>query len=299
MARQCADLLQASSPPSNQFSRLPGVVRSCLPKTAFTFIDVGAYLGDFSHDVLEDFPSATGLLFEPTELSFQALERRFQSRASVRIFNLALSSEAGERKFNTVADSATNSLLGIRATSSQVKTTFVRVATLDGFLEGLRGLPSISLLKVDTQGNDLRVLEGAKGILATHRPAVLVEAIFLELYQGQSAYYDILEFMRDRQYSLAAVLAPHATSEGIWAFADLLFVPAEQYRSLVEEAEAQPHYLRIDIDHLLAQNRMLQSACDERLELIHRLNATAEERLKVIEILDAEVKRLSGKRRGS
>jgi hypothetical protein len=42
---------------------------------------------------------------------------------------------------------------------------------------------------------------------------------------------------------------------------------------------------------------MLQEACDDRLELINRLSAAAEDRLKVIEVLDAEVKRLSGKGR--
>ncbi|MGH9425707.1 MAG: FkbM family methyltransferase, partial [Terriglobia bacterium] len=166
----------------------------------------------------------------------------------------------------------------------------------DRLLEGRNDLPPIGLLKVDAQGNDLRVLQGAKGIVAAHRPVILAEAIFVELYQGQSSYYEIFEFMRDNHYLLAAVLEPHVTSEGNWAYADLLFVAAEQHRNLLGAA-GNP-YVRADSEYLLAQNRMLQSACDERLELIHRLNATAEDRLKVIEILDAEVKRLSGKGKG-
>jgi hypothetical protein len=68
--------------------------------------------------------------------------------------------------------------------------------------------------------------------------------------------------------------------------------------SLTGAAEKQRNYVCTDSSYLLAQNRLLQSACDERLDLIHRLNETAAERLKVIEILDAEVKRLSGRGKG-
>ncbi|MGH9428707.1 MAG: FkbM family methyltransferase, partial [Terriglobia bacterium] len=67
LGRQCAELLRTSSFASTRVGRLPKIIRNSLPRTAFTFVDVGAYLGDFSQDVLEDFPSATGWLFEPTD----------------------------------------------------------------------------------------------------------------------------------------------------------------------------------------------------------------------------------------
>lgn len=293
--QECAELLRMNSPLSRRLSRLPEIIRLCLPRTDFTFVDVGAYLGDFAERVLEDFPSATGLLFEPTDLSFQALQKRFCPNASVHIFNLALSSESGETEFYMVADSATNSLLSFKTPSVDPNTTVKSVETLDRFLEAHSSLPPIGLLKVDTQGNDLRVLQGARGVVAAHRPVILIEAIFVSLYEAQSAYYEIFEFMRDNQYLLAAVLEPHSTSEGLWAFADLLFVPAEKHVSLMGEVEKPRNYVRTDSSYLLAQNKLLQSACDERLDLIHRLNATAADRLRVIEILDAEVKRLSGK----
>jgi FkbM family methyltransferase len=264
LGQRCAELLRMKSSRLPRPSRLPKIIRSFLPWTAFTFIDVEAHLGDFSQDVLEDFPSATGLLFE--------------------------------KEFNTVAASATTSLLSFKTPDAHGNTTPVRVETLDKFVEG-RNDPPIGLLKVDMQGNDLKVLQGAKGIVAAHRPVILVKAMFVDLDQGQSSYYDIFELMRDNQYVLAAVLSPHATSKGIWVFADLMFVTAEKHRSLLGATGAERDYVRTDSEYLLAQNSLLQSACDERLELIHRLNATAEDRLRVIEVLDAEVRRLSGKDR--
>ena len=52
------------------------------------------------------------------------------------------------------------------------------------------------------------------------------------------------------------------------------------------------NFVCFDIEHLVSQNAILQSACDERLDLIQRLNETAAERLALIEVLDAEVNRL-------
>ena len=293
---ECAQLLRVNSSHARRPGRLPQIIRQSLPTTDFTFVDVGAYLGDFSECVLEDFPSATGLLFEPTDLSFQALSNRFCTNTSVHIFNLALSNESGEAEFHMVSDLATNSLLGFKTPGLDPHTIVKPVETLDRILGSQSDLPTVGLLKVETQGNDLRVLQGARGVVSAHRPAILIEAIFVALYEAQNSYYEIFGFMRENHYLLAAVLEPHSTSEGLWAFADLLFVPAEKHVSLMGATEKQRNYVCSDSSYLLAQNRMLQSACDERLELIHRLNATAEERLKVIEILDAEVNRLS--RRG-
>ncbi len=52
---------------------------------------------------------------------------------------------------------------------------------LDGYWQGL-GAPDISFLKIDTEGQELRVLEGARALLERCRPAVFceVEAPYLE-----------------------------------------------------------------------------------------------------------------------
>ena len=272
LSEECSKILQSSLSLTRP-SRLPKILRRVLPHAAFAFIDVGADMGNFSLDVLEDFPYAMALLFEPSELGFRKLETRFRSKCSVRIFNLELGSKAVE------ADCVA-----------------ARRQTLDTFLAGQSDLPPIGLLSIDLRERDLRILEGAQGTLAIHRPAILVKTIFVDRHEAQSSYFDILEFMRGHEYRLLAMVAPHATPEGGWVFADLLFVVGEVHRKLMGDSGIPDHCVRTDSEYLLAQNQMLQEACDDRLQLIHRLNAAAEDRLKVIEILDAEVKRLSGKR---
>jgi FkbM family methyltransferase len=46
----------------------------------------------------------------------------------------------------------------------------VKVATLDSFQ-----VESVSFIKIDVEGHELQVLEGARQTLATHRPTVLIE----------------------------------------------------------------------------------------------------------------------------
>ncbi len=46
----------------------------------------------------------------------------------------------------------------------------VKIATLDSFQ-----IPDVSFIKIDVEGHELHVLEGAKQTLATHRPTVLIE----------------------------------------------------------------------------------------------------------------------------
>jgi Methyltransferase FkbM domain len=187
------------------------------------------------------------------------------------------------------ADSATNSLLN--PSSSSAEQIQVSIQTLDSiFQNSAFGAETIDFIKIDTQGNDLKVLQGAVEIIKTHSPVILVESIFIDLYQGQCSYYDIFSFMQSFQYCLAGFYNAHYTKAGAIAFSDLLFVPQAMFSKISQHDD---QFICFDVDHLVSQNSILQSACDERLELVHRLNDTAAERLALIETLDAEVKRLT------
>lgn len=272
------------------------LIRRILPDQ-LVFLDVGAYIGDFSAALLEAFPRARGVLFEPTEQSRETLARRFAANPAIRIFDLALSDESGTKDFFTTDTPAANSLLELQPAQLTRVRVSKRIETLDRFLEHEELSTGINLLKVDTQGNDLKVLLGAKKTLGIYRPAILIESIFVELYAGQGSYFEIFDFMKEHDYRLGGIFESHATQEGLIAFADLLFLPSGLYTAIAPQPGHEYEYHCTDASYLVSQNKLLQTACEERLELIHRLHATAEERLKAIEVLDAEVKRLSGRKK--
>jgi FkbM family methyltransferase len=255
-------------------------------KPEFVFLDVGSHRGEMAAALLSHFPQARAILFEPTPENYEFLKTRFSHNPSIQIFNCALSNAEGISQFHVASDSATNSLLTPNSASAdQIQ---VSIQTLDNILQ-IAGFEAIDFIKIDTQGNDLKVLQGAVETIKIHAPAILVESIFIDLYQGQCSYYDIFSLMQSHQYALAGFYNAHYTTARAIAFTDLLFVPQAMFAKISQHDD---QFICLDIDHLVSQNAILQSACDERLELIHRLNETAAERLALIEVLDAEVNRL-------
>jgi FkbM family methyltransferase len=138
--------------------------------------DVGANVGHWSRSLLAA-ASAAGRAgdvrlhaFEPDARAYAELERALGATRAV-LNATALSDCPGESAFHVVAPGAgTNSLHrapGVVAASETVAAT-----TLDAYAAEA-GIPCFALVKVDTEGHDLAVLRGARGLLAGHRVAVV------------------------------------------------------------------------------------------------------------------------------
>ncbi len=273
--------------------RLWQLMRKAFPgRDALVALDVGAYRGDFTAELLACFPGSRVLLFEPSPESYETLRVRFAENEAVEIVRTALSSRSGTATLYRAGPAYNNSLLppvqgGATSEESAVDTLDHAVATQ------LRSGEKIDLLKVDAQGHDLQILLGAGATVRGHQPAVLVELIFADLYAGQDSYYDIFSYMKDAGYRVAALLQTHATAGGADAFADALFLPPRLHALA---AGTGPDYVCLDADHHRRQIEVLQKACDERLELINRLSETAAERLRQVQSLQARRRRPSLRR---
>jgi FkbM family methyltransferase len=143
------------------------------------FFDVGANIGQTSLEARKNFPDATIYAFEPHETTFAALSANVIGPRA-HALNLALSDRIGEAEFFDYGALATsNSLVGdaqyAMRTKHEVTVRKVECDTLDNFCEGL-GIEHIDVLKVDTEGHDLAVLQGARRMLSQHR----IRSIYVE-----------------------------------------------------------------------------------------------------------------------
>jgi FkbM family methyltransferase len=143
------------------------------------FFDVGANVGQTSSAALATFPAATIFTFEPDKTSYAKLVENIQS-SRVRSFNLALSDKSGEARFFDYGALATsNSLVEDSQYATRAKhpstVTSVECETLDAFCARL-GVSHIDVLKIDTEGHELAVLQGASQMLSMHR----VQFIYVE-----------------------------------------------------------------------------------------------------------------------
>lgn len=169
-------------------------------------IDVGAHRGDYVRALRGAGYRGRVLSFEPGSAQFAALSQAAAGDPLWSVRRLALSDAAGEAEL-AVADvfssllTATDRLTDAFPNSRAARTETVTTARLDD-LEDVGGeLGAGTLLKLDVQGNELRVLHGAERTLP--RLTMLeVELSVTPLYAGQPLIAELLGFLAERGFRL-------------------------------------------------------------------------------------------------
>ena len=82
-----------------------------------------------------------------------------------------------------------------------VRTVQMDADTLDSQLSGA-GVADVDFVKVDTQGSELYVLEGATATLRRSVVGLEIEVEFAEVYEGQPLFADVDAFVRTQGFSL-------------------------------------------------------------------------------------------------
>lgn len=139
-----------------------------------TAVDVGANQGffAFAFSQIADRVEA----FEPNP-DYAAFARRMLGRRA-RVHAVALSNRAGRRKFVVpVSEEGTVLHLGgalapDRGADAKTLCFEVDVRTLDGY-----GFTDVRVIKVDVEGSEMNVLEGARNTILHDRPALIVELL--------------------------------------------------------------------------------------------------------------------------
>jgi FkbM family methyltransferase len=146
-------------------------------------IDVGANNGKIVRLFIKHCPSATHFAFEPIPNLYYLLKRKFDS--ACRVYNVALSNYTGTSSFNYVTTDPAYSGLKKRPYNKPQKDCLidVKVNKLDNIIEG----PThIALIKIDVEGAEYNVIEGAIKTIEQCRPVIL-----FEFGKGGSDVYEI------------------------------------------------------------------------------------------------------------
>ncbi len=198
-----------------------------------TVLDVGANVGQFARMIRgAGFPGEL-VSFEPLSGAFQRLERRSRRDSRWQAFNQAVGAERGRSTIHVSDNSYSSSLLAMTdrhlaaaPDSEIVGHQDVDVTTVAQIVEDLQIDPSRTLLKVDTQGFERAVIEGA-GPLIDHFDAVQLELSFVELYEGQELFEEGVETMRNHGLDLWNIEAGISDANGRMLQCDGLFVRQE------------------------------------------------------------------------
>lgn len=143
-------------------------------------IDVGANIGTYATWVSKGYPKGKIYCFEPQRIVFQMLcgNMAINNIDNVYAYNCALSHKEGliefaEPDYSTLNNFGSFSLIKQSVTVTQDKYS-VDVFTLDNFVKKHR-LDRVDFIKIDCEGMDLAVLQGAEQIIKTCHPGIIIE----------------------------------------------------------------------------------------------------------------------------
>lgn len=223
----------------NRFIRPQAKQQQLVKSYKPVIFDVGAHHGDTYVDYRSRFPHAIIHLIEPYSESISILNQRTLDDPDTHIHEIALSNEKGERLFHINESTATNSLNALNSNATaiwssellkQKDTTFVPTVTLDSLCKEL-SIQSIDILKIDVQGAELEVLEGATQLLEKHAIGLVqFEFIAANTYENQEPLHNYLEFMHRHNYYLLDFYQAIRKNGRILQF-DLVFT-SSKYSSL-------------------------------------------------------------------
>lgn len=190
-----------------------------------TILDVGSSRGQFALFASTRFPEARIVCFEP--LPEPAATLRAVLGGRVELHETAVGAREGSATVHVSSRDDSSSLLPIgrrqteefpgTAEAGSVETT---LTTLDNALPEAPAGPC--LLKVDVQGLELAVLQGAERTLDSVDEA-LIECSFVELYRGQAMADEVISHMLGRGLRLRGVYETAYSRDGQAIQADLHF----------------------------------------------------------------------------
>jgi FkbM family methyltransferase len=194
-------------------------------------LDVGANVGEYVLDMHHIFPNMKIFSIEANDECAPFLEKNIGHIPQVKYIISCLSDSEKETVFYGTREHPTcsgNSLYRENTkhySDEKLIVTKIKTETLDNLLERTNNKNKFDFLKIDTQGSELDILQGASETLK-YAKVLVVETSLLEYTIGSPLQSEIITYLTNLNFSVLGCVEEHRLDGGVGALfqQDLLFV---------------------------------------------------------------------------
>lgn len=175
-------------------------------------IDIGANEGQFAKFIRNSGFKGELHSFEPLDEAFSKLSQLASKDSNWKVYQMAVGDTCGETEINVSENLVSSSILDMNAShlelapqSRYTKKQKIKIVTLDSLKDTLELNKGNIFLKIDTQGFEKNVLQGAENVLECF-PTIQLELSLVPLYNGEELYYEISKYLYDKGYNLVKII---------------------------------------------------------------------------------------------
>ena len=208
------------------------VSRTISSRSIIDVLDIGANVGQYGVGLRRTGYTGRIISCEPLSGAHAQLSRRASRAGTWEVLNTAVGAAPGSVTINVSGNSYSSSIRDLAQAhldgapdSAYIAVEEVELTTVAALVERFSVDPARALLKVDTQGFESEVLDGA-GDLVGAFDAIQLELSFVELYSGQQLAEDLINRLRSAGYRLQTFAPGMTDNHGRMLQCDLLVVRA-------------------------------------------------------------------------
>lgn len=177
-----------------------------IPSEAVIF-DIGAHFGQYAKAFAELNGGTTQVYcFEPVAYTRDILNAVVKPYSNIRVFSNGFSNAPGGAQINIPIKKSGKIGPGLAHLGAETSRDFVqehiRLDTVDNFMDA-HALSRLDFIKMDIEGPELMVLQGALRTLKNHRPAVFCEVSHAHMARMALEPADLFALMHSAGYGAA------------------------------------------------------------------------------------------------
>lgn len=170
--------------------------------------DVGANTGQFAKEMRHLGYRGRLVSFEPLQAAYQVLAKAALKDPEWKVNPFALGNQDGRIPMNVSGNSFSSSILKMLPAheksapgSTYVAKEEIEIRSMDSVFKSFFRPDDTAMLKIDTQGYEKQVLDGAKDSLK-HISLIQLEMSMVPLYENEMLFMDMVKYLETLGYSL-------------------------------------------------------------------------------------------------